>query len=483
MVPDDVFPSMDGVQGNTRLSFIAMLLLSPQNRLRLTAVLITIFFVSAFGSNVNAQSDLPTRLDLKTAVDRAVENDPQISGTRAVVRIAEAKITEAKAARMPSVQLGQSITRSNNPVFVFGSLLEQGRFTSTNFALDALNRPNGLTNFRSVIDVKLPVFDQWKTRSRISRAGIERDRADLQTELIGQRLRFEIIRTYFGAVLADELLKATDAAVSSAKENSRNAKNMVEVGMVAESDSLVADVELARVQQQHLEAESVAFTTRAALNIAIGNEPNVRTELAGNLFERYFPSEEQDELIRIAKERRPDYQQAQLAVDDNREQTRTARNERLPRVDAFASVGYSSPYVTNGSSDYTVGVNLSYTLFDPGRKARIAQSTFAESASQSEKDRLANQITLEVITALQNYRTSRSKILVSIKAVTQAEEARRILRDRYHSALSTFEAVLSAEASVLRAKHDLFKARYEYYVGYASILLATGRLNDVSVFN
>ena len=40
-----------------------------------------------------------------------------------------------------------------------------------------------------------------------------------------------------------------------------------------------------------------------------------------------------------------------------------------------------------------------------------------------------------------------------------------------------------AEAALLRAKHDLLKAKYEYYVSYASVLLATGRLTDVRAFD
>lgn len=432
---------------------------------------------------ISAQSIFPVRLDLDTAVQRALENDPAIKARRSATEIAEARTVEAKSAWRPSIQLSQSFARSNNPVFVFGSLLEQGRFAASNFALDTLNNPNGLNNFRSVINIRAPIFDQWQRKSRTTRAEIERKRSEYQMEAVSQGLRFEVIRSYYGAVLADELFKATDAAVRSAKENSRNTRNMVEVGMVAESDSLVADVELASMQQQRIEAESAIVITRAALNIAIGSEPNAKDELTGELREKYFPVADESELIRTALEQRPDYLRAQLVIDDAREQTRSVRNEKLPRLDASGNFGYSSYNLFRGSTDYTVGLSLSYTLFDPGRKARIDQSTAAESAAEFETNDLKNKISLDVITALQNFKTARSKIQVSIKSVAQAEEASRILQDRYHAGLSTFEAVLRAEAAVLRAKHDLLKAKYEYYVSYASILLATGRLTDVRTFD
>ena len=434
------------------------------------------------GESLSQTTSRPS-LDLDAAVEKALASDPQLKIAQTGSRVADAKLAEARSGWKPSVQFSQSFTRSNNPVFVFGSLLEQGRFAATNFALDSLNHPDGLNNFRTSITVRQPLFDQWQTRSNVNRAALGRKRSDLETEAARQRLTFEVVRSYYGAILADELLVATDAAVNAARENCRKTRDMVDVGMVAESDSLVASVELANMEQLNLEAHSAVITARAGLNIAIGENAGADGKLTGRLLEKYFPVEEQSDLIRIALEQRPEYRQAELAIEDGREQTRSVRNQRLPRVDAFGGYGYSSPYIANGSSDYTVGISLSYNIFDAGRKARIEQSAAAESIAELEREKLANKITLEVVNALQSYKTARTKIQVSIKSVSQAEEALRILQDRYRVAISTFDAVLRAEAAVLKAKHDLLQARYEYYISYAAILLATGRMTDVRNFD
>jgi outer membrane protein TolC len=446
------------------------------------AIFSALFAVSSVSAVFAQNSIFPPKLDLETAVEKALENNPQTRMTDSGIRLAEAGIAEAKTGKQPFVQFSQSVVRSNNPVFVFGSLLEQGRFRESNFSLNALNKPDGLFNFRTLVSAQKPLFDQNQTRTRITQAEIGKRIAEFKAEAVRQQLRFEVVRSFYGAILGREMLAVSREAVKSAEANCKKTKDMVEVGMTTDADFLAADVELANTSQQKLEAESNLYTTVAALNITLGSKPDFEYELTGDLTEKYFPVEEQDDLIRAAFENRADFKQAELAVENRREQTKSVKNQKLPQVNAFGNFGYSSPYIANGSTDYTIGVSLNYTLFDAGRKARIAQAAEGETLAEMEKENLANQIRLEVIRAAQSYKTARAKIQVSVKSIAQAEEVLRIVQDRYKFGLTTFNEVLRAEAALVRAKHNLLTARYEYLVSYASVLLATGRLTGVRAF-
>jgi len=258
---------------------------------------------------------------------------------------------------------------------------------------------------------------------------------------------------------------------------------MVDVGMTTDADFLAAEVELANAGQQKLDAESRLTITAAALNLMLGDKPETRREIIGDLQEKYFPIDNQDQLIRTAFASRPDYLSAELAVKNSQRQSKSVKDLNLPRVDAFGNFGYSSPYITNGSTDYTVGVSLTYTLFDAGRKARTEQAAEAEILAESEKQVLASQISLGVVRAFEEHKTAKAKIQVSIKSIAQADEALRIVQDRYKFGLTTFNEVIRSESALIRAKHNLLTARYEYYVSYASLLLATGRLTDVRLFD
>ena len=439
--------------------------------------------LTAFAATARSQTGLLPRLDLRTAVDKAIEGNPVTKSADSRVKIAEAKIRESAAGKKPSVGFSQSVVRSNNPVFVFGSLLEQGRFGPSNFEINSLNNPDGLTNLRTQINGQMPLFDQRQTSSRVLLADVGRRQSVLTAEAARQQLRFEVIRTYYGVILERSLVKVTEDAVITAGANRKKTGDLVYVGMATDADRLAAEVELAGAGQRKLEAQGQLITTLASLNLTIGENPDRDHELTGDLSERFFPVEDQADLIRLAFENRPDYQRALLDVEKSRLQIKSIRDQRLPRVDAFGNFGYSSPYLANGSTDYTLGVNLTYSLFDPGRKARTEQAVEGEVLAALERDDLANKIRLDVIRSLQAFKTSEAKIRVSIKSITQADEALRIIDDRYKFGLTTFTEVLRANSALVRARQDLLTTRYEYYVSFARLLLATGRLDDVRWFD
>ncbi|MEZ5308196.1 MAG: TolC family protein [Pyrinomonadaceae bacterium] len=447
------------------------------------AAISLLFGFAALFTRLEAQDRMfPPRLDLETAVDKTLDSNPETKRAETETKVAELSIEGARLGKKPSFEFSQQFTRSNNPTFVFASLLEQGRFGASNFAVDTLNHPDGVNNFRTMFSARMPLYDGHKTRTRVSQAELQKEQSDLKVEAMRQELRFNVVRTYFAAVLGREMVKVSEDAMKAAESNRKKTRDMVDVGMTTEADYLAADVELAHTGQQKIEAESGLITTLETLNVMMGDEPGFEKEITGTLTERYFPIEERDDLIRIAFENRLDLKMADLGIRNSKISTQSVVDEKLPSVNAFANFGYSSPYIANGSSDYTVGVNLTYTLFDAGRKNRLAKSTEGETIAELEKRSLENKIRIEVISALQANKTAKAKIEVSIKSIAHAEEALRIIQDRYKFGLTTITEVLRAEAALVRSKHSLLAARYEYLVSHAQVLLVTGRLNDVKAF-
>ena len=112
----------------------------------------------------------PETLTLSAACERALKDNPLIRMTLSGRQIADAQLREARAGWFPLLQFSETFTRGNNPVFVFGSLLEQARFTQANFSLPALNNPEPLSNFRTALILRQTLFDQLQTYTRVTQA-------------------------------------------------------------------------------------------------------------------------------------------------------------------------------------------------------------------------------------------------------------------------------------------------------------------------
>lgn len=421
-------------------------------------------------------------LTLSQAVEIALAKNPLTRVAAGVRQLADAQLAAARATRWPILQASESVTTSNNPVFVFGSLLEQGRFGVNNFQIDSLNNPDALTNFRGGLSFRLPVFDQRQSKARIDTAKLGQEQADQQTELVAQQIRFEVLKSYYGLLLAQSRVVVAEEAIQTGTADLKSIKDKFETGFVVRSDLLAAEVQVSEFRQQKIQATGELVIAQAALNTALGLPVNSPHTITDQLSERLFSIETPDELNHQALQNRPEYARAILAVRMNARQIRGARDEALPRVDAFSSVGISGRNPVTGSSDYAIGTSVTVNVFDPGRKARINQARAAEAIAHAEQEQLANQISLEVVRAYQQFVSARERLQVVGQTTAQASEVLRIVRDRYHEGLTTITEVLRAELALIRARTDVLMARHDHYVAYANVLLATGRLKDVQPF-
>lgn len=310
-------------------------------------------------------------LTLPLAVEVALRSHPLVRVAEAGRELARGEEAEARGGRWPSIQLNETVINGNNPVFVFGSLLEQARFREGNLYLPRLNNPDGLTNFRFAVTVRAPLFDQFQSRVRVRQAGLRRGQADRKTDRVEQQIRFEVVRSYYGLVLARVKEEVAVEAVRLAEADVRVSRDRVEAGTAVVSDLLAAEVQLAEMRQEQVQAAGDLVTARASLNTALGIAIETPHEVSGQLAGKQFEVAAVKDLIGEALRFRPDLRQAGLAVESGDAGVDAARGEYLPRVDVFANVGVSRNSWISGSGDYAVGASLTFNLLDAGRTGRI----------------------------------------------------------------------------------------------------------------
>src|SRR5205823_5873957 len=74
-------------------------------------------------------------LSLKEAVRQSMARSKAIEASAAASDAARARVSEAKTGFLPKVNYSETWARSDNPVFVFSSLLTERQFSESNFGL------------------------------------------------------------------------------------------------------------------------------------------------------------------------------------------------------------------------------------------------------------------------------------------------------------------------------------------------------------
>ncbi|HEX8985924.1 MAG TPA: TolC family protein, partial [Bryobacteraceae bacterium] len=192
-------------------------------------------------------------LSLRDAARLALRENKGVAAAAAGVRASETRVTQARGGYMPKVNYSESWARSDNPVFVFSSLLTQHQFGEENFNLGPLNRPDALNNFQSQVTVDQVLYDAGQTRHAVKSAQLTRTMTAEDQRRTGMLVITGVVRAYYGAVLAAESLKTAEQAVRSAEADLKRAESVRAAGMSTDVDVLSIRVHLAAVNEQRIQ--------------------------------------------------------------------------------------------------------------------------------------------------------------------------------------------------------------------------------------
>jgi outer membrane protein TolC len=417
-------------------------------------------------------------LTLAEAARIAVEQHPALKAASSQTQAAAATVDQARAGFLPRLDLSQGVERSDNPVHGFGSLLNQGRFTQTDFEVGRLNHPDPVTNWRTSVAASLPLFVGGRTvlglqQARLGLAGTRAGRMRLEQEVL-----FAVVRAYTALLLAREAKETADAAVRTAEASLAAAETRLEAGVAVASDALAARVRLARLREEAIAAAGDIRIARASLNEVMGVALDDARPVAGRLEPRSGGQEPLERLDALARDRRPDHRQAALEQQRLEKEVARAKGALLPTLQLSGNWEINSRHVaSDGQDSWSVGVLLHWNLFSGGADvARVREAAALARKAAAARERLANAIGLEVREAVLVLETARARVAVARDAVTQAEEALRIVQDRYDAGLTTIVELLDSEAARSAARTALTRNLYEAAVGRARLELALGTL-------
>ncbi len=442
-----------------------------------------VLFLLFPGGVLAQQAPAPSPLTLPQAVRIALEKNPARKIALADTRAASANVREARSHLLPHVTFSETVTRSNDPVYVFGSKLRQRDFTAVDFGLNTLNTPAPFGNFSSRFGGTWTLFDSLSTWRTIHRSEHAQDAMQHQLERTDQEIVFRVVDSYYGVLLARKQLEVATQALKTAQAILDRSRNRVESGVAVESDSLSAQVRIASRKQELIRAQNNLSLSLAQLSTAMGLSTGNDFDPAEVLAERNLPPIALEEAEKEAVETRPDLKRIRSDEAAQAQSVSIAKSSFGPRVNAFADWEADNPSFVGGGggNNWLAGIEVQFDLFQGGAKrAQVSHEQAMQEKVAAMKEAATDAIRLEVRRAYYDVDASRQQVEVARASVAQARESLRINQDRYESGLSNITDLLAAEESARRSQTDYWEAVYRYHVGYANLQLADGTLNPKS---
>jgi len=421
---------------------------------------------------------LHAQLSLRDALREA---DRAAYGNRIAAGTADAQHAQVLATFkgiLPSARFEAGYVRTTDPIAVFGTTLRQRTIAQANFDPRRLNYPSAVGNYQSGIVVEQPLFntDAWTGRRAAAHAADASRAAQEWTRL---STRADVVRAYYGAVLATERVATLQAASRAAHAHATEADAMVRQGLVTKSDALLAAVRAGQIDAQLADAQGAAATALRQLAILVGRDGSAAADLG---LEVHLPSTEHiravvaGDTVALSGRTRADIRAATEGVAAARTDVLRARSALLPRLNGFARYDWNSASrLYGGDRSWTVGVMASWNLFSGASEiADIDVTNGRAAATQAAADAARANALLDIEQTRIALGVALTQLDIAERAVTQSAEAHRIVSRKYEGGLASVVELLDAQAVETQSALALSQARWTAIAADAARRLALG---------
>ena len=427
-----------------------------------------------------AQQDPP--LSLRQAVKLSLEKNPGRRMAQADVDSAGVGTRLARTALLPSLFFTQTATRSNDPVYVFGTRLRQQRFQQSDFALNSLNRPPPINNFVSRLSGNWMAFDSWHTQFEIQRADLLAKGASAAAARSDEEIIHQVVESYQSVLLAIRHADLTDQEVQTAEALLRSGETRVAAGLAVDADRLTASANLAERQQEQIAARGGVEIAWAELEAAIGDAIPKRQRQLQPLVERQFDLAALADYVTTAIKSRSDRQSLGLEQDAQSKAVKSAKSAFGPQVSALGAWETDRESIAGaGGNNWLVGAELRLDILPAVKRETLAAARIGLRKLQAMTDSADQRIKLDVTRAYYEHQAAGKMLGVARASTDQAEESLRILKDRYDAGLTTITDVLRAEDAQRQSRANYWRAVSQNALSYANLRFATGTLTADSV--
>lgn len=302
-----------------------------------------------------------------------------------------------------------------------------------------------------------------------------------------QNFVYGLVGSYYNLLNADADVESATSALAVAKTARDTAQKKFKAGAVARADVLKAETTLASSELSLERAKNNREIAKGTLLTKLSFPADQEITIAdmSSTFGSDTEREQIDDLIKIAREKRPDLLRASAQKDAAWHKRNSAFLKNLPSISASGSIAWNDDRIPglvdvgaekiNGS----IGVRVSMPLFAGFANMYGARAAMAdyERAKYNEQNTSDNAM-MDVFTAYQNYKTAQTVLTQTNVLLKSATESEKVTAGMYKVGRATMLDWQQAQSELIDAQRQNNAAKYDLFIKRAAVALAIGDIKS-----
>jgi len=411
-----------------------------------------------------AEPLIPEIWTAKDAVSFGIKNSPD--SRIALQRIAAARATQDSAAGVlnhPRIDLYATYAQTDNPMYSFGNILNQGAFDND---ID-FNDPGRTDNLNLKAELTYRLYNGGRDQAGVDAATSSYLASEAGLREVEHQLGFEIVSAYQNIVSAHDRLEARRAELDAIDSSLQVARARFDAGDLLKTEVLNFEVQHAKTSENLIIAQHrKELAEKIFLNL-LGLDSGTAVVDPGSGVGQTVPGKPAE---------RPEIEKLGAMLAAARSSLEQAEGVKRPTLDGFASYQYDYGWETDGSGDsWMAGLRLNYNLWD-GRQghAGIAGREAELKELEEQMQKLQLSVNLDVQQARINYAQAIERREVTSKMVEVARESAQLSRERFKEGVILSSDLLDTEVRLTDALMRQSTARANHRIAVANLRRALG---------
>jgi outer membrane protein TolC len=351
-------------------------------------------------------------------------------------------------------------------MYSFGNILNQGQFTSN---ID-FNKPGISDDLNLTTTLLYRIYNGGNDKAAIQAALASEEAARFDQAAIHSRLGFEVVRSFYSIVQAEENVQARQSALRAITVSVDTARARFDAGDLLKADLLNLEVQQSLASENLIRARhGLELTRRGFLNLLGLKQQPLEIDTAEQP-EQPVPEhptcEQRAELAGLAAL----YRSAEAQV-------RQAEAGYYPTADIFGSyqVDKGFEFDEGSGNSWMTGIKLNYTLFNGNRtSAEISRATAKLGEIRQQQHKLELAYSYEIEQASLILQQAEQRLRVTRKMVEQAVESARLSREQFSEGVLLTSDLIAVENRLTDARVHNLMARTNRRIAIADLRRASG---------